>query len=570
MHQPDARDPAVRPRALLVVESCHFDRILLTVSGRVDGDPSSLAGASAYFVDSTGGERYAAGDLELSETTFKLRSRIMHVAGGKPLHTATWRLVLADEVTLANREAADEAAVGSIETDVDREEREAFGDPVWMDEAFRIDPRAYGGLFTYGRVRYWIVPSADRITGGFALAISYRINKGKTPKGWRRLRHTIRSMNSRIRNAVFRKSVGFVRRVVPHNGKRILFTSDSRRELSGNLLHIYQRMCERGLDREYTLMRVFKESIKARRPFVDKFRFVYGLAVADVILLDDYQPMLYKVDFPPETKIVQVWHASGAFKTVGYSRIGKSGGPEPFSSAHKIYTHAIVNSEHDVPFYAEAFGVPEERVHATGIPRTDLFFDTAEREAASERAYHAFPLARGRQTILFAPTFRGRGPSDAHYDFDALDLDALYAVCEELDACVIFKHHPFVLDAPAVEQRFSDRFVDATDNREINDILMISDLVITDYSSLVFEYSTLGRPMIFFAYDLEEYEAVRDFYEPLTAFAPGKIVRSFDDLLAAIRSGDFEQEKVAEFAARHFAHTDGRSSDRVIDQIVLG
>jgi CDP-ribitol ribitolphosphotransferase len=97
----------------------------------------------------------------------------------------------------------------------------------------------------------------------------------------------------------------------------------------------------------------------------------------------------------------------------------------------------------------------------------------------------------------------------------------------------------------------------------------VVDLLITDYSSIVFEFSTLGRPMLFFAYDLEEYVAERDFYVPFEQFVPGRIVRTFDELLDAIRRDDYEQEKVDTFARRHFAHLDGSSTDRVIDELVL-
>ena len=76
--------------------------------------------------------------------------------------------------------------------------------------------------------------------------------------------------------------------------------------------------------------------------------------------------------------------------------------------------------------------------------------------------------------------------------------------------------------------------------------------------------------MIFFAYDLEEYVASRDFYEEFTAFAPGKIVRTFSALLEAIRTEDFQTEKVAEFAAKHVRYLDADSTDRVIDQLILG
>jgi CDP-ribitol ribitolphosphotransferase len=75
--------------------------------------------------------------------------------------------------------------------------------------------------------------------------------------------------------------------------------------------------------------------------------------------------------------------------------------------------------------------------------------------------------------------------------------------------------------------------------------------------------------MLFFAYDLDAYVAERDFYVPFEEFVPGRIVRTFDALLDAIRREDYDVEKVPEFARRHFDHLDGTSTDRVIDELVI-
>jgi CDP-ribitol ribitolphosphotransferase len=121
-----------------------------------------------------------------------------------------------------------------------------------------------------------------------------------------------------------------------------------------------------------------------------------------------------------------------------------------------------------------------------------------------------------------------------------------------------------------IPQELADRIVDATDSpMDVNDLLFAVDVLVTDYSSIVFEFSTLNRPMLFFAYDLDDYVATRDFYEPFAQFVPGRIVRSFDALLDAIRREDYEFEKVAAFAKRHFDHLDGTATDRVIDELIL-
>jgi CDP-glycerol glycerophosphotransferase (TagB/SpsB family) len=377
-----------------------------------------------------------------------------------------------------------------------------------------------------------------------------------------------------VRGAAFAVLLRSMRVLARRNGRRILFSSDSRAELGGNQKLVYDRMVELGLDREFELLTLFKPGIVARRSIRDRLRLPWLFARVDTIVIDDYQPVIYRVNVPDVT-ILQLWHAVGAFKTVGYSRVGKPGAPNPYGRAHKNYTWATVSAHDDIAVYAEAFGIPESHVVATGIPRVDRMFSHEHRQASLEAVAAAFPETVGRTVILFAPTFRGHGARTATYDVGQIDVEALHALCVERDAVCLVRMHPFVREALDVPAAFRDRIVDASAAAtsgaatpiETNDLLFAVDLLVTDYSSIVYEFSTLGRPMLFFAYDLDDYVASRDFYEPYESFVPGRIVRTFPELLDAIRREDYEQEKVEPFARRHFDHLDGGSTDRVIDLI---
>ena len=379
-----------------------------------------------------------------------------------------------------------------------------------------------------------------------------------------RLLRPIRLLRPLAFRALYRV-IGFASR---RNGRRILFTSDSRAELGGNQKIVYDRMVERGLDRTYDLQTLFKQSITVRRGFRDRLRLPWLLARADTIVIDDYQPVIAHLSYP-DARIIQLWHAWGAFKTVGYSRVGKPGGLSPYSRVHKNYAVAIVSSASEVAAYAEAFGIPESRVMPTGIPRMDQFWDPARAAASREATLQAYPATRGRRVLLFAPTFRGHGAKTASYDLGVLDYPALHALCVEKDAVCLIRMHPFVrtpLDIPAA---YADRIIDgSTSSIDINDVLFATDLLITDYSSVVFEFSTMDRPMLFFALDLEEYVASRDFYVDYASFVPGRIVRTFPDLLDAIRREDYGAERLAAFRAEHLDRFDGQATDRVIDLIV--
>ena len=368
------------------------------------------------------------------------------------------------------------------------------------------------------------------------------------------------------RRTLWRVAFAAVRPVV-RNRPVILFATRLASRLTGNLESVHTRMLARGLDRDYRMVVVTKPDIGKPMSWRDRVRLLWGMAAARVIFLDDSFYPVYWVDFPSDVRIIQLWHAAGAFKTVGYSRSASAGKPpfNPYGLVHKNTTHAIVSSDFDAPFYAEALGLPEDRLVPTGIPRMDRFFDPVARDAALARARHLLPSIAGHQVWLFAATYRGEKVATASYDFDQLDLDGLYALAAEKDAVVLFKHHPFISHRIAVPEAYRDRLVEATDVPiDVNDLLFSVDLLITDYSSIVFEYSVLNRPMVFFAYDLDEYIAERDFYVPFDEFVPGPIVRTFPELLDVIRRGDLQQEKVEAFAAKHFAHLDGQSTDRVI------
>jgi CDP-ribitol ribitolphosphotransferase len=455
-----------------------------------------------------------------------------------PIREGRWRLMARSAGNAPTPVACDADLLESAEA------AREFVHPSWT---FRITPVATNGTFE------------------ILVAIERTADAGS--------RTTIGGLWHRVQRAVrvgaFRASIALVR-LLPRGKRLVVFTSDSRSELGGNLKLVHDRMVERRLDRRNDLRTILKPSIRSRRSVTDRLRLAWLLARADVILLDDYQPAIYQLDPHPEVRIIQLWHAWGAFKTVGYSRIGKPGGPSPFSPVHRNYTYAIVSSPHEVPFYAEAFGLPESSVIPTGTPRMDEFLDPARQAEGRERAYTEHPAMRGRRVILFAPTFRGDSATLATYPVDVLDLPTLHALAAELDAVVVLKMHPFVGDPLNIPPAMADRLLDASGTpTDVNDLLLVADVLVTDYSSLVFEYAALGRPMLFFAFDLEEYVAARDFYEPFTAFAPGKIVRSFSELLDALRRGDFEQEKVAPFAAAHLPAESGSATDRIIDQLIL-
>ena len=197
----------------------------------------------------------------------------------------------------------------------------------------------------------------------------------------------------------------------------------------------------------------------------------------------------------------------------------------------------------------------------------DRFFDEAARAAGREAALAAFPAARGRTTILVRadvpwrapgppPTTRASSTTPRCMPSRSRRTRSSSSRCTR--SCASRWPSP---------RPTRDRLIDGTATPiDVNDLLFVVDLLVTDYSSIVFEFSTLGRPMLFYAYDLDEYIAERDFYVPFEAFVPGRIVRTFDALLDAIRREDYEAEKVGA-SPPPFRAPRRHSTDRVIDEL---
>lgn len=343
--------------------------------------------------------------------------------------------------------------------------------------------------------------------------------------------------------------------------KTVLMASDSRETLGGNLEFLDAELKSRGYKVTYFL----KKSLNETKTKEDKKELCKMMAEAGYILLDDFYPIIYALPIRKETKVIQVWHAMGAFKTVGFSRIGKPGGPNPRSLSHKNYSAAITSSESIRKNYAEAFGISQDKVYATGIPRTDVFFDEEYKDSVRRNLYEKYPQLENKKVILFAPTFRGNGQKSAYYNFEWIDFERIKEEFED-EYCFIVKLHPFVHNVEEIPGD-NDFYLNMTQERDINDLLFITDILITDYSSVIFEASLLDIDTIFYVPDLEEYTASRDFYYPFEEYMFGKMPRTQEELIEAIKHPLNDEKKRREFKEKFCNACDGESTKRVVDTL---
>lgn len=574
-----------------------FKRIILHIEGDLIGfEPEDLTDLTARFITQDRSLSFPAQSFELSGRHFHLWVNMMSANKEMPIETGNYILKIFKKYKGMNKpqvssDATDYVLSGNtlLKNTYDKDGRCLSKQVLTHEysciisdkvEAIEDDTKDNPMNFKIRRGAenlFYAESKSDLDSLEYYLAVTY-----KEPKPSQTLPKRLKKMLENRKKLIVRDLYGLkiwgFRRVfnlfthfAKKNGDIILFASGSRAEIGGNEKVIYDRMVERGLDSKFKFRFDFKASISVNRSIPAMIRFAYYLATSDIILVDDYYPDIYFVDYPKHIKILQVWHACGAFKSVGFERLGKSGAPAFNTKIHKCYTHVPVSSYHSALHNAEGFAIDIKKFYPVGIPRTDIFFDEEYKKKTRAEMLEVFSECKEAKTVyMYAPTFRGDNANNAYFPFDRLDFESWGKFLEETDSLLIVKLHPFVKRKVEIPEQYKHRILDASSYREVNDILFIVDVLITDYSSIIYEMSLLKKPMLFFAFDQKHYEATRDFYEPYEDLVPGKIVHNFDDLMTALRNKDYEFEKMDGFIKKNFTYTDGKSTDRVIDQLILG
>lgn len=373
---------------------------------------------------------------------------------------------------------------------------------------------------------------------------------------------SVKSVLQTLRQSFYIVGYFIARMFVSQQKGLVLFLSDSHSELVNNQAALATELTSQG----YTVRSVLKNGLRSRRSFRDHFALCVLMARATVIVVDDFYPMIYQIKLRKGTQLLQVWHASGAFKTMGFSRSGKPGGPIKGSKTHKNYTAAVVSSEQVRANYAEAFGISVNKIHATGVPRTDIFFDTEHVAHTAARVRSQLQIPADKKFLLFAPTFRGNGQLTAHYPQDWVQWEQLADALGN-EYVIGFKAHPFVKDIPT-HVSSDPRFRDLSSRRDANQLLMATDVLVTDYSSIIFDFALLGRPTVFFCPDLSEYVADRDFYYPYEHYTYGPVAQTTGELIAAVSTARGNTDELKEFVEFFCGSCDGNATKRVITELI--
>lgn len=363
----------------------------------------------------------------------------------------------------------------------------------------------------------------------------------------------------------------------------ILFESGVGRNYSGNPRYIYEYLLKNHAKEfkfvwslEDTRMNIPGNPIKVKKK---RIMYFYYTIISGFWIFDSRHPQyLLKKD---KCEYIQTWHGT-PLKKLGLDMdyLNMSGDidieryKENFKYNSSKWDYLISQNHFSSQIFKRAFDF-KETILEIGYPRNDILIKEKDNIELIKEIKKSFNIPYDKKIILYAPTWRDNAfHSDGIYKFSsAINFDLMEKELSD-EYILIVKQHYLVSEKSHYDSHSG--FVRMLDGKtEIQELYLISDILITDYSSVMFDYSILKRPMIFYTCDMEFYkDNIRNFYFDIYEEAPGKIVKNNEKLIKILKNFDYGdylksyEEKYKEFNKKYNEYDDGNASKKVYDLLI--
>lgn len=398
--------------------------------------------------------------------------------------------------------------------------------------------------------------------------------------------HWFLSLLRKVRFAIGRLRYMYFYRKNHIDDKMVVFESYMGRQFVCSPRAIYLQMLSDKRFDDFTFVWVFKNPEKFR--YLEKNKNTVVVGYTDKKCLEYYSKAKFWVTNSRLKEIIrkkdgqvyiQCWHGT-PLKKLGYD-IQVDGGNamnsindirNKYSVDSARYTYMIAPSEFAAEKFASAFNLSNLNILQTlGYPRNDFLYNYSPDDV--ERVKEKLQLDPNKKVILYAPTWRdNQHEAGKGYTYKLnIDFERLKKRFGE-EYIILFRTHYFVSNHISLDQ-YKGFVYNVSDYDDINDLYIVSDVLITDYSSVFFDFANLNRPILFYMYDFENYKNhLRDFYIDLSEL-PGPIVQTEDELMEQIELLDSYDEKYGEiyqsFNDKFNYMEDGHSSARVIERCIV-
>lgn len=270
---------------------------------------------------------------------------------------------------------------------------------------------------------------------------------------------------------------------------------------------------------------------------------MYHIATSQIVILDTYCMVVSLLHHKKSLIVIQMWHALGLMKKAGYSILDK---PEGRSSSlatamklHKNYDVIFASSDKCRKAMGQVFGYPISNVYTFPLPRVDLLRNIDFIKKTRNTIVKKYPILKEKKTIVYAPTYRK-------------DEKFMERQVERLTHQFPFEEYNLICNFhPLSQMKISDKRVIVDKTFTTIELLTVADFVISDYSSIIYEAAIMEKPIIFFAFDLDEYMTDREFFIDYESEVPGPVCRNVQELMCAVRYYQYDKDQIRSFAEKY-------------------
>lgn len=334
----------------------------------------------------------------------------------------------------------------------------------------------------------------------------------------------------------------------PIKSRRVTFITLTSDRVKGDfaLISDYIRKEDSTVELKFILTRFQKTLLGDLQYFFNCLHQIFLINSSSVVILNDNNYVVSNFK-RKEVKVIQIWHACGAVKRFG----------NDIERQYEIRNYDFVISGADFwkPVYARSFGVSERQVLSLGVARTDTLYDLEWRQRAAGHIYDKYPVIRNRYVILYVPTFRGNIIDGLGYE--NLNLEKVLRDLPD-DTVILYRMHPLLKRVSLGED---ERIIDVAED-DLNELYAVADCLVTDYSSVVFDFSIMKKKMVLYVPDLDEYKQERGLNISLDDI-PGEICMDRETLTATLQNRAYSIDAIEEFKRYYASYLDGHSTERI-------
>ncbi len=363
----------------------------------------------------------------------------------------------------------------------------------------------------------------------------------------------------------------YINYLFPVNEKKILLIMTHDDSDDGNVGSTYRYFQERNQDLIFKKITRENFTFKPNRTLLKNLLYMFiivpfHISTSKTIFMDNVFLPFSKIKVKDNTRLIQLWHGTGAIKKFGLEC--EDGWIKTLGiDTNRKTTHFIVGSSWMKEVYKKAFGAEDEKIFNIGCPRTDLYFNRHILQERWDKFFNDYPGLVDKKIILYAPTFRDNQKKLDEIQIH-LDIDKLMSKLD--DGYVLgLRLHPHVSSnidlGKYISESNQSRVYDFSHYNKLNTLLVCCHVLITDYSSIIYEYALTRKPMIFYPYDLDEFEkSGRGFYGDYRSTVPGPIAFETDEIVNIInKKGNSDIYNINEFLDIYLENCDGNSRERL-------